>query len=104
MNVNPVLVEKVNAVPVELNVTVLLPKLIVRTLLLLDARDGEVTLKLLVVNVPAFNPIVAEQVKASPNATVGENDAPPMLKVFIVLPAVINVALALALFHTKAPE
>jgi hypothetical protein len=43
LNVRFVLVAKVSAVPLKLNVTVELPKLIVRVLLLLDNRDVAVT-------------------------------------------------------------
>ncbi len=52
LNVSPVCVEKLIAAPVPVNVTVLLPRLIVRVLLLLEDREVAVTLKLLVVKVP----------------------------------------------------
>ena len=48
-----------------LNVTVLLPKLIVRVLLLLDESDVAVTLKLLVVKVPPEIVIEPDDAKAS---------------------------------------
>ena len=44
LKVNPVFVAKLTAVPVPVNVTVELPRLIVRVLLLLDERDVAVTL------------------------------------------------------------
>jgi hypothetical protein len=52
------------------NVTVLLPKLIVRVLLLLDDSDDAVTLKLLVVKVPWVRVIAPEQVNVPPRLNV----------------------------------
>ena len=65
LNVRPVLVPKLTAVPVPLNVTVLLPRLIVRVLVLLDARPVAVTLKLLVFSVPRVTVIELDVVNAS---------------------------------------
>ena len=67
LNVSPVCVEKLITAPVPVNVTVLLPRLIVRVLLLLDDRDAAVTLKLLVVKVPAERLMSPEHVRASAN-------------------------------------
>lgn len=52
------------------NVTVELPRLIVRVLLLLDDRDVAVTLLLLVVKVPWVSVIAPEQVKVPPRLNV----------------------------------
>lgn len=65
LNESPVLVEKFIPVPFMLNVTVELPRLIVRVLLVVDNRDEAVTLKLLVLKVPAKRLIAPETVKAS---------------------------------------
>ena len=64
LKVNPVLVEKTTGVKL-LNVTTLLPRLIVRVLLLLDDRDVAVTLKLLVVKVPSVMVSAPLRVSAS---------------------------------------
>jgi len=69
LKVRFVVVVNVSA-PVPLNVTVLLPRLIVRVLLLLEDRSVAVTLKLLVVKVPCVTVIVPEDVNASPSVTV----------------------------------
>ena len=58
------------ALPAILNVTVLLPRLIVRVLLLLEDRDDAVTLKLLVVKVPAVRVMIPEQVNVPPRLSV----------------------------------
>ena len=70
LNVIPVVVLNCTTEPEPLNVTVLLPRLIVRVLLLLDDRDVAVTLKLLVVNVPAVRRIAPEQVNVPPRLNV----------------------------------
>jgi hypothetical protein len=70
LNVRFVFVMKLTAPDDALNVTVELPKLIVRVLLLLDDRDVAVTLKLLVVSVPLVTVIEPEDVKASLNVQV----------------------------------
>jgi hypothetical protein len=88
LKVRPVIVEKL--IPLKLdNVTVLLPRLIVRVLLLLDDRDDAVTLKLLVVKVPAVTVTAPEDVRASPRVTV----KPLALTVIgpSVLPAEVSV-------------
>ena len=56
--------------PEPLNVTVLLPRLIVRVLLLLDDRDMAVTLLLLVVKVPCVTVTDELDVRASPRVSV----------------------------------
>ena len=81
-----------------LNVTVLLPKLIVRALLLLDDSCVAVTLKLLVVKVPWVRVIAPDDVKASPNVTV--IPAPLIVNGPIVFPAVVSVAVA---FNVSVP-
>ena len=86
------LVAKLIAVAVELNVTVLLPRLIVRVLLLLDDRDAAVTLKLLVVKVPDVMVSVALLIF---NASLSDMEPVFLLKdkgVFITLPLVVIVA------------
>jgi hypothetical protein len=75
LKVRPVIVEKL--IPLKLdNVTVLLPRLIVRVLVLLDDRDDAVTLKLLVVKVPAVTVSAPVTTKASCKVKVAV-DAPP---------------------------
>ena len=64
LKVKPVVVAKLTGVP-PLNVTVELPRLIVRVLLLLDDRDVAVMLKLLVVKVPLVTVMLLVVVKAS---------------------------------------
>jgi len=65
------LVEVLNAIGAEaLNVTVLLPRLIVRVLLLLEDRAVALTALLLVVNVPAVKVIAPEQVNVPPRLSV----------------------------------
>lgn len=70
LNVRFVCVAKFTTPLARLNVTVLLPRLIVRATVLLDVRDAAVTLKLLVVKVPALTLMLPVIVKASDNDTV----------------------------------
>ena len=76
-----------------LNVTVELPKLIVRALVVEDDKIVAVTLKLLVVKVPLKTVILVEQVKASPNVTTPPVELLNMVE-RIVLPPVVNVPVA----------
>jgi hypothetical protein len=88
-----------NPIGVEpLNVTVLLPRFIVRTLLLVEVKTEAVTLKLLVVKVPWVSVISPDDVKASPNVTV--IPAPLIVNGPIVFPAVVSVAVA---FNVSVP-
>jgi hypothetical protein len=80
LNVRFVFVIKLIAPLAALNVTVLLPRLIVRVLLLLDDRDVAVTLKLLVVKVQAVTVIVLVQVSASAKTYSEVAVLIPMLK------------------------
>jgi hypothetical protein len=68
LNVKFVVVNK--SATTSLNVTVLLPRLIVRTLLLLENMDNAVTLKLLVVKIPWVKVITPEQVNVPPRLNV----------------------------------
>ena len=70
LKVKLMFVEKLTTEPFALNVTVLLPRLIVRVLLLLDDRDVAVTLKLLVVKVPWVRVVAPEQVNVPPRLNV----------------------------------
>jgi len=103
LNVRFVLVAKLIAVAVELNVTVLLPRLIVRVLLLLDDRDVAVTLKLLVVKVPRVTVIEPEDISASCKVT--ESDPVDLFTVIAprVFPALVKVT-APALEKLMPPE
>ena len=94
MNVKFVDVSKPNAGKLPVKEQVLLPRLIVRVLVLLDDRDVAVTLKLLVVKVPWVTVSAPEDVRASPSVTV----IPEPLTVTgpIVLPAVVSVPVALS--------
>ena len=80
LKVSPVLVKKLTGV-VLLNVTVELPRLIVRVLLLFEISCVAVTLKLLVVKVPAVTVNGLEDVKASARVTV--------TAFIVVLPSVV---------------
>ena len=70
LNVRLVFVPVLTAVAVVVNVTVELPRLIVRVLLLLDESCVAVTLKLLVVKVPVVKVIAPEQVNVPPRLNV----------------------------------
>ena len=83
---------------VPLNVTVELPKLIVRVLLLLDDRDVAVTLKLLVVKVPLVTVIEPDDVSASPSVTVIPD--PLIVTGPSVLPPLVSVPVA---FRVNVP-
>ena len=85
--------EKLIAAPALVNVTVLLPRLIVRVLLLLDDRDAAVTLKLLVVKVPLVCVIFETSVKASCSVHVAvlAPDTPNIRPAPNVFPADVTV-------------
>lgn len=88
MNVRFVFVLKATAAAA-LNVTVELPRLIVRVLLLLDDRPVAVTSLLLVVKVPWVTVIAPEDVSGSPSVTVIPD--PFMVTGPSVFPALVSV-------------
>lgn len=85
-------VEFVNTIGVDaLKVTVELPRFIVRVLLLLEISEGEVTLKLLVVNVPKVTVIDVVLVKASDRDQVAVLETAPKIICPNVFPADVRV-------------
>jgi len=92
LKVRFVIVPKSIAAPLKLKVTVLLPRLIVRTLLLFDTSAVAVTLKLDVVNEPLVTVMLPELVSASPSVSV--MPTPLTIIAPMVLPAVVSVPVA----------
>ena len=88
---------------VPLNVTVLLPRLIVRTLLLLDDRDVAVTLKLLLVKVPAVMVSVLLVFKASLKETEPPEVLSPTILLVITFPLLVIVVAVVPVIE-KEPE
>jgi len=93
LNVIPVVSLNCTTEAEPLRVTVLLPRLIVRVLVVLDTRDVAVTLKLLVVKVPAV--MVIELLEVNASARVTETAfivvAPSVLPEDVIVLLFINV-------------